>query len=353
MLSLPSAERTIGFSVSNKERHLGGSMRDIRVATTIGRTSRLAAAIIAALGSAQVVVYAQETTDVAQGATDTLEEIVVTGSRLRTSGMDMPNPVSVVTQDEISIVAPTNLIEGLAELPQFNLSSTTQNPSAFFTSDGAGSLNLRGLNSKRTLQLLNGRRVVQSTIFGGPDINLFPSSVIRSIETVTGGATAAYGTDAVAGAVNFILDTDYEGFSANVSGGANDNGDGDHYEASFEAGFALGEKTHLLVSLEKNEQDPIWGAQIYDYDWYRARALVNSPAAGAGTSPDNPFYVAASDVYSADYSLDGIFHLPAAAGGDRILDASGNPSAFVNGSPCARGPAPALEVMGCSPTDRK
>ena len=145
----------------------------------------------------------------------------------------MPNPVTVVTQDEISIIAPTNLIEGLAELPQFYLSSTTQNPSAFFTSDGAGSLNLRGLNSKRTLQLLDGRRVVQSTIFGGPDINLFPSSVIRSIETVTGGATAAYGTDAVAGAVNFILDTDFEGFRANVSGGANDNGDGDHYEASF------------------------------------------------------------------------------------------------------------------------
>ena len=67
------------------------------------------------------------------------------------------------------------------------------------TSDGAGSLNLRGLNSKRTLQLLDGRRVVQSTIFGGPDINLFPSNVVRTVETVTGGATAAYGTDAVAG----------------------------------------------------------------------------------------------------------------------------------------------------------
>src|SRR5688572_29575907 len=350
MLSLPSAERTIGFSVSNKERHLGGSMRDIRVATTIGRTSRLAAAIIAALGSAQVVVYAQETTDVAQGATDTLEEVVVTGSRLRTNGMDMPNPVSVVTQDEISIVAPTNLIEGLAELPQFNLSSTTQNPSAFFTSDGAGSLNLRGLNSKRTLQLLDGRRVVQSTIFGGPDINLFPSNVIRSIETVTGGATAAYGTDVVAGAVNFILDTDFEGFRANLSGGANDQSDGEHYEASFAAGFALGEndKTPLLVSIEKDDQDPIWRNQIYNYDWYRARTLVNSPVPGAGTSPDNPFYIPASDFYSADYSLDGIIHLPANAGGDQILDANGNPSPFVLGSPCATAQG---EVMGCSTTN--
>src|SRR5215510_1729857 len=214
----------------------------MRGATGIGRTSRLAAAIIAALG-AQAVVHAQANAPTQQtvAAQENVgDEILVTGSRLRTNGMDMPNPVSVVTTDEISIIAPTNLIEGLAELPQFYQSSTTQNPSPFFTSDGAGSLNLRGLNSKRTLQLLDGRRVVQSTIFGGPDINLFPSNVIRTVETVTGGATAAYGTDAVAGAVNFILDTDFEGFRANLSGGSNDNGDGNHYEGSFAAGFALG-----------------------------------------------------------------------------------------------------------------
>ena len=305
-------------------------------------------ALALAIAAAQTVAHAQDNVIPAQESVG--DEIVVTGSRLRTNGMDMPNPVSVVTQDEISIIAPTNLIEGLAELPQFNLSSTTQNPSPFFTSDGAGSLNLRGLNSKRTLQLLDGRRVVQSTIFGGPDINLFPSNVIRSIETVTGGATAAYGTDAVAGAVNFILDTDFEGFRANLGLGANDQDDGEHYEASFAAGFALGEndKTHLLVSLEKNDQDPIWRDQIYDYGWYHARGLINSPAAGAGTTPDNPFYVAASDIRSADYSLDGIFHLPAAAGGDQILDRNGNPSPFVNGSPCA---TQAGEIMGCSTTN--
>lgn len=303
---------------------------------------------MAALGAVQTVAHAQDNAGAAQENVG--DEILVTGSRLRTSGIDLPSPVTVVTKDEISVVAPTNLIEGLAELPQFYQSSTTQNPSPFFTSDGAGSLNLRGLNSKRTLQLLNGRRVVQSTIFGGPDINLFPSNVIRSVETVTGGATAAYGTDAVAGAVNFILDTNFEGFRANLSGGSNDNGDNNHYEGSFAAGFALGknDKTHLLVSLEKAEQDPIWGNQIYDYDWYHARALINSPAAGAGTTPDNPFYVAANNVYSADYSLDGIFHLPAAAGGDQILNAAGTPSAFVLGSPCATSQG---EIMGCSTTN--
>ena len=208
-----------------------------RAATALGRNhaSRLAIAIIVALGAPRAVLFAQED----GGAS--LEEIVVTGSRLRTSGMDMPNPVTVVSRQEVSIIAPTNLVEGLAELPQFYGSNTTQNPGNFFVTEGAGSLNLRGLQSKRTLQLLNGRRVVQSTIFGGPDINLFPENVVSSVETVTGGASAAYGTDAVAGAVNFILDTDFEGIRANVSGGENDQGDGGHYEVSFGAGFALGE----------------------------------------------------------------------------------------------------------------
>jgi outer membrane receptor protein involved in Fe transport len=292
------------------------------------RRSRLAAAIIVALGAPPALLHAQE------GPPQ--DEIIVTGSRLRTSGMDMPSPVTVVTREEVSIIAPTNLVEGLAELPQFYGSNTTQNPGNFFVTEGAGSLNLRGLQSKRTLQLLNGRRVVQSTIFGGPDINLFPETVISSVETVTGGASAAYGTDAVAGAVNFILDTDFEGFRANVSGGENDKGHGEHYEVSFGAGFALGanDNTHLLVSLERSEQDPIGGEQTLEYDWYRARALLENTAAGAGTTQDNPALIPYDQVRNRSASLDGILYLPPAAGGTQILDASGTPSPFVLGDPC-------------------
>ena len=307
-------------------------MKQKRVATAAGPNckSRLAAAIIVALGAPQTAIYAQE-----QAAPE-LDEIIVTGSRLRTSGLDMPNPVTVVSREEVSIIAPTNLIEGLAELPQFYGSNTTQSPGNFFTTEGAGSLNLRGLQSKRTLQLLNGRRVVQSTIFGGPDVNLFPENVISSVETVTGGASAAYGTDAVAGAVNFILDTDFEGFRANVSGGENDLGHGDHYEVSFGAGFAFGDddNTHLLVSLERGEQDPIGGEQTAEYDWYKSRALLENTAPGAGTTPDNPAFVPYDQVRNLSASLDGLLYLPAAAGGTQMLDANGNPSPFVLGSPC-------------------
>jgi iron complex outermembrane recepter protein len=303
-------------------------MKAKRSATGSGpcRKSPLSIAIVLALGAAQGVAHAQ---------LDELEEIVITGSRLRATGMDLPNPVTVVTTEELSLIAPTNLIEGLAQLPQFYMSNTTQNPGGFFTTQGAGSLNLRGLQSKRTLQLLDGRRVVQSTIFGGPDINLFPENVISRVETVTGGASAAYGTDAVAGAVNFILDTSFEGIRVNLSGGRNDKGHGDHYEFSLGAGFALGERTHLLVSVEKSEQDPIWADQILEYDWYRARALIENPdVANRGLTPDNPFFLPVNRVYSSAFSLDGIFHLPGAAGGAQILDQNGNPSPFVPGAPC-------------------
>ncbi|HEU4620413.1 MAG TPA: TonB-dependent receptor [Gammaproteobacteria bacterium] len=272
------------------------------------------------------------------------EEVVVTGSRItNTNGMETPVPVTVVTPTELSVLAPTNIIEGLAELPQFYGSATTQTPSPFFTSTGAGSLNLRGLQDKRTLQLLDGRRVVPSTIFGGPDINLFPENILRSVETVTGGASAAYGTDAVAGVVNFILDKDFEGVKANFQVGENGKGDNQTYKASVGGGFRAGGRTHVLFNVEKERQDPIWGTDVLDYDWYKSRALIDNPAPGAGSSPDNPFYIAVNDVRARGFDIDGIFYLPAAAGGPQILDSSGNPSPFVLGSPC--------NASGCSTTN--
>ncbi|MFO7286536.1 MAG: TonB-dependent receptor [Gammaproteobacteria bacterium] len=277
-------------------------------------------------------------------AQEPIEEILVTGSRIRqTSGMETPTPVTVVTRQELAVLSPTNLIEGLAELPQFFGSATTQTPSPFFTSVGAGSLNLRGLQSNRTLQLLNGRRVVPSTIFGGPDINLFPENVIRSVETVTGGASAAYGTDAVAGVVNFILDTDFEGVRADLQTGQNEKGHNETIKASFGAGFKIGERTHFLLNAERERQDPIWGEDILEYEWYRSRALIENPAPNAGSSPDNPFYIAVDDVRSRSYDINGIFHLDDYGLGSYILDENGNPSPFILGDVC--------NAHGCSTTN--
>jgi len=300
----------------------------------------LSLACMIVLGSVGTTAIAQETDEESTGA----ETVIVTGSRIRqTSGMETPNPVTVVSLEEISLISPTTLIEGLAELPQFYGSNTTQNTLGFFTTAGAGSLNLRGLQSKRTLQLLHGRRVVQSTIFGGPDINLFPENVLQSVETVTGGASAAYGTDAVAGAVNFILDTDFEGFRGKIQTGTTSEGHNDNYEASFGAGFSIGDRTHVLLSAERSEQDPIWNQDILEYDWYTARDLLPNPDSNAGDSQSNPAFIEVHDVRSMNYDIDGIFHFPGAAGGRQILDSDGDSSPFVMGDIC--------NTHGCSTTN--
>src|SRR5690606_21293401 len=144
-----------------------------------------------------------------------LEEVTVTGTRIRAvTGMDTPTPVTAVAVDEIVAMSPVSVTEALVQLPQFAASATAENfggpANNFFTSPGGGSLNLRGIGSNRTLTLLDGRRMPPASIFGGPDINTFPDQLLRRIETVTGGASAAYGTDAVSGVVNYILDTEFE-----------------------------------------------------------------------------------------------------------------------------------------------
>src|SRR5690606_13345279 len=124
----------------------------------------------------------------------------------------------------------------------------------------------------RTLTLLNGRRMASSSAFGGVDINIFPEAMIKGIETVTGGASAAYGTDAVAGVVNFILDTRFEGLQIELQGGMTTRGDAGNYEGSIAFGTKLGERGHFLVSVERAEQEG-----VHNYvgrNWYKSWGAV-------------------------------------------------------------------------------
>lgn len=157
--------------------------------------STLAAAIAGINGSA----YGQD-----QQA-EALEEVVVTGSRIRATGMETPTPVTAVDALELATMAPGNMIESLSQLPLFLNNAQPQTQFNFAGSAGASNLNLRGIGSQRTLVLLDGRRVTPSSRTNTVDINLFPDAMIRRVETVTGGASAAYGTDAGAGAEQFIV----------------------------------------------------------------------------------------------------------------------------------------------------
>jgi outer membrane receptor protein involved in Fe transport len=221
--------------------------------------------------------------DAAPGADPQEEDdnapIVVTGSRIVNVGMEAPNPVTAVAAEELQALSPSTLISAVSQLPQFYGNTSNDVRSGFFSSPGAGNLNLRGLNtggSGRTLTLLKSRRVVPATGFGSVDINILPQALVERIETVTGGASAAYGTDAVAGAVNFILDTDYTGWQVTAQGGI--TGRGDHENMLFSAtwGTQLGDKVHLLLSGEYYHADR--AANLSSRDWYQGYSLINNPS---------------------------------------------------------------------------
>jgi outer membrane receptor protein involved in Fe transport len=236
-----------------------------------------------------------------------LSEVVITGSRIAGNvGMAAPTPVTAVTADELTALSPTTLISALSQLPQFYANTTNDVRSGFFSSPGSGNLNLRGLNtggSGRTLTLLDGRRVVPATGLGSVDINILPSALVSRVETVTGGASAAYGTDAVAGAVNFILNTDYNGWQANAQVGTTDRSDRNNMLYSAAWGAPLGERAHVLLSAEYYEADAV--GSVADRSWYQGYALVANPAATAA-NPYQPTYIPRTDVVSAIATFGGL-----------------------------------------------
>jgi outer membrane receptor protein involved in Fe transport len=231
--------------------------------------------------------------------------IVVTGSRIVNVGMDAPTPVTAVESAELEALSPSTLISAISQLPQFYGNNTNDVRSGFFSSPGAGNLNLRGLNtggSGRTLTLLNGRRVVPATGFGSVDINILPSALMKRIETVTGGASAAYGTDAVAGAVNFILDTDYTGLQASIQGGITSRGDRENFLASGSWGTRIGDNMHLLLSGEYYHADRVTG--LSSRDWYQGYSLINNP----NTDPTTPRYLSLPNVVSSIATFGGLIN---------------------------------------------
>ena len=134
-----------------------------------------------------------------------LQEVVVTGTRLAISGDAAPTPVTMISQEQLQIAAPTSIADGLAQIPEFRSSTR---PGTFLTPQGptGAFLNLRGLGQSRVLTLFNGRRIVPTTVSERVDVNTLPDLLIKRVDIVTGGASAAYGSDAVAGVVNFVLD---------------------------------------------------------------------------------------------------------------------------------------------------
>jgi iron complex outermembrane receptor protein len=144
--------------------------------------------------------------DTAQGED---ERIVVTGSRIPQPNLSATSPVTVVNSQEVRLTGTTRAEDLINSLPQ---AFAAQGGNIANAATGTATLNLRGLGSVRTLVLINGRRLMPGDPFSpAADINAIPAAIIDRVDVLTGGASSVYGADAVAGVVNFVMDTDFEG----------------------------------------------------------------------------------------------------------------------------------------------
>jgi len=189
-------------------------------------------------------------------ATEDAGAIIITGSRIQRTGYDQPTPVTVQTTEALLESAPTNLADGLNRLPQFQ-GSRTRTFCCEVSSVG-NFLNLRGLGTTRTLVLLDSQRVVATRESGDVDVNLLPEILIERVDVVTGGASAAYGSDAVSGVVNYIIDNKFTGLKMSGQYGLSNYGDDDSVKLSAALGSSFADgRGHFVLSVDHFDQKGI------------------------------------------------------------------------------------------------
>jgi iron complex outermembrane recepter protein len=265
-----------------------------------------AASCLVSLAVASVLSAAAQAAFTAEAeSAESLDEVVVTGSRVIREGMSSPTPVTSLSSEELLESNPQSISQALALLPSMS-GSTTPKSIGGRTTLGVGSfLNLRNLGTNRNLVLLDGRRVVPANIAGNTDINLLPQGLISNVSVVTGGASAAYGSDAVAGVTNFILNTRFEGFKADINAGSSSRGDGESYKAALAWGASLlDDRLHLTASFD-------WRHSLQAYKENRAwanRSCALIPIPGVTTanmSVTNPRQTIACNVTQPSGSYGG------------------------------------------------
>lgn len=206
-------------------------------------------------------------------------EITVTGSRIVKDGFAAPTPVTVMSSVDIKAQAPANLSTFINQLPAVTQGSTSSNSSGSLSNGVAGinSVNLRGLGASRTLVLLDGQRSVASSVGGIVDVNTFPQDLVERVEVVTGGASAQYGSDAVGGVINFILNKKFKGFKLSADQGVSDYGDGMNWKVTASAGLSfMDDRLHILLNGEYFQQQ---GVTQINRSWNNSGYFkINNPA---------------------------------------------------------------------------
>ncbi|HTI66278.1 MAG TPA: TonB-dependent receptor [Caulobacteraceae bacterium] len=183
-----------------------------------------------------------------------LQAVTVTGSRIVRNGYESPTPVMVAPIDQLEQTTPSSIPDALQKLPEFG-NGTNQSSNSNGTTQPQGSfLNLRGLRPGRTLILLNGMRVPPTNSLGQVDNNTLPQLLVQRVDVVTGGASAAYGSDAVAGVINYVLNTKFNGVKGLAQTGISTYGDAFSARLGVAAGAPVLGRGHAVVSFEHYTQ---------------------------------------------------------------------------------------------------
>jgi outer membrane receptor protein involved in Fe transport len=312
----------------------------------------LSIALLATPALAQSADPAAPAKSQAEPTTTAVSEIVVTGSRITSSGFSAPTPTQVIGAADLAKLSQPNIFNAITQLPSL-MGSTGRATSVGSTSSGIqglSSFSLRGLGAIRTLTLLDGQRFVGANYSGVPDVSQFPQLLVQRVDVVNGGASASYGSDAVAGVVNFVTDKRFKGFKANIQAGITDYGDdkGITAQAAWGGSFA-DDRLHIAVSGEYSYQggvpNPGFGiVGANGRDWYNSPAFVQTGV--TNTPAGQPRIKQISRAQQYQYSKFGLITSGPLQG--IAFGANGQPYQFQygsNGVPTGTG-----AVTGCTPS---
>jgi iron complex outermembrane receptor protein len=287
----------------------------------------------------QRVAAVEARTGASQPEPTTVEEVVVSASRIRISGYDQPTPVTVISEAAMEREAKTDLRQTFQDLPSFgDANSTSTNQGSQSSSGGGAGANniaLRNLGASRTLVLVNGVRVV-GTELGEPatvDLNMIPAMLLQRVDIVTGGASAAWGSDAVAGVVNFVMNDRFEGLKLNLEGASNLDWNHSTFKGELAYGRTFdGTRGHYILGLgyQNSPQSPY----ASDMRWRKGDyvALVNNPAYTATNG--QPQLITAHHVGISNVAPGGLINACQPAGiacpirGTQFVGLSGTPAPF-------------------------
>ncbi|MGA9583205.1 MAG: TonB-dependent receptor [Allosphingosinicella sp.] len=247
------------------------------------------------------------------------ETITVTGSRIRRPNLEAAVPITSIGGEEFFQTAQISVGDVLNELPQLRNTFSQANSTRFLGTRGLNLLDLRGLGTQRTLVLVNGRRHVAADVLNNatsPDTNTFPTDLIERVDVITGGGSAIYGSDALAGTVNFILKDNYDGLQVRGQGGISKYGDaGSRYVSVLAGKNFAGDRGNVAINLEYATQDDFYASGRPHLRQNDTFLVIDTDPAGSPNgsdgSPDRAFF---RDIRSATIAIGGLTNVRLPAG---------------------------------------